>query len=92
MTIDLKEPRNGRIKSVAAREETKPSVDDRTGEVPMPPGESYYFIVKFPPLPPYEEPDTDQDVSHDDLRAIARRHAVDEDSIEPDPGWPEGWH
>lgn len=38
-----------------------------------------------------EEPDTDEDVTLDDLRAVSKHHPVREESIDPEPGWPEGW-
>ena len=39
----------------------------------------------------HEEPDTDEEVTLDDLRAVSKRHPVREESINPESGWPKGW-
>lgn len=96
MTIELMEPRGGRVSvpQVSPEESKSDIVRDRIQGpvVAAPRTDTYYIVVEFPtPLIRYQEPDTDDNVSIADLRAISQRHAVREDSIDPEPGLPEGW-
>ena len=94
MTIDLLEPRGATVTSppMEAAPDAPPVVTSDSQEHEVLRSETYYFIVEFPtPELAYQEPDTDEEVSLDDLRAISKRHAATEEDLDPEPGWPEGW-
>ncbi len=94
MTIELMEPREGRISF--PQPELVPLKSDIVlndgQEIRATLSETYYIFVEFPTTHIlYQEPDTDGEVSLEDLRAISKRHIVNEEVVDPEPGWPEGW-